>query len=703
MRRPLLLILYIQVAIILALYYLNPFGLSALLDKNSTLLYKDGEVISVEGTVKKVQIKSTYTAVTVVCGQESLLVRLSGVADGSNPDSDAAVYDLVGRHVSLTGKISLPSEVRNPNAFNYRLYLKGQNVYSIMDVSKYRIVPGKVILPVSHLLSKQKGIFYKAVRENLDDQSFSILAGLLFGDKSYMDDELYESFQTNGIAHILAVSGLHVNLVYTVIETLLKGKKNRITSLLTVIILYMYASLSNFSISVLRASCMILLKLIAYHINRKYDMVCSASLTAIIFLLFNPYLLFDSGFQLSFTAAYIMGIALPFATVKFRKISNILRSERFYSIGKLLIAPLIIQLGMLPLTTYHFLNLSIISLFINPFAIALAGLILPAGLIPFAMSFVFPDFITAVSSGPVMFFIKILTAGNTIAGKSGLSFSCCSLPVHYVILFYIIFFWYFSETRVMLNRRKLEYPLAFISLAIILFWAFMPKGYTLSDVCFLDVGQGDCCLINIDGYHILIDGGGSYFKNVGKNTIKPILLKNGINKIDLAIVSHNDRDHSKGIYELKDCFKIDKIIDDKRENENCLVCSIEINGMQYLFMGDADISLEKKLLKKYPDLSCDVIKLGHHGSKTSSSAEFIEAVAPSFAIISCGLNNSYGHPSSGVIELLEKSGIIYGRTDLNGAICIQSNDNEIIAQNASKDKTWHIVQNKQLQSTLQKQ
>lgn len=692
MRRPILLILYIQVALILLLYYLNPFGLGSILDRGSGLSLQTDTVAAAEGIVKKISIKEYYVALTVDIGKENVLVKLSGL-NTDDAENQIKAYDLVGRRVKISGKLSLPQGRRNPGSFDYRLYLKGQGVYTIMDVSRYRITAYEVKHPLSHFLALSKAKFYAAVKPYMDDASFSVMAGLLFGDKSYMEDELYDEFRQTGIAHILAVSGLHVGLLYSAVEKILK-RKGPVTSIVSVIILYCYVSLSGFSVSVIRASVMICLRILAFHLKRRYDMVCAAAVTAIGFLLINPYQLFDSGFQLSFTAAYTMGVALPYINIKFLKFANRKRSELLYRFGKFFLPLAVIQLGMLPLTCFHFLQFSPISLLINPIAIALAGIILPSGIVPYIISLLLPRLITVISAGPLFTFLKALCITDKLAVNLGLSYDVPALPALYVVLYYMIFFWYFSETRALLNRKHKQKSLALIAAAIIGFWIIIPKGYNMPDVCFADVGQGDCAIISVDGYHILIDGGGSYYKNIGKDTIKPILLKNGITSIDLAIVSHSDRDHSKGLYELAECFPIKEIYDDNRENDNCLVCSAQINGCSYLFMGDADISLEKSILSANPSLKCDVIKLGHHGSATSTGDEFLSSVSPSLGIISCGLNNSYGHPSSRVIELLNNSGIIYGRTDLMGAVCVSSNGKEI---------KWHTAEDNQIQSILLKQ
>lgn len=689
MRRPILLIFYIQIALILVLYYLNPFGLGSILDRKSTLLSHADSISSVSGIVSKVQIKDYYCAITVDTGNEYCLVQLKNVND------EQLIYDLVGRSINVQGKVSIPDSRRNLGCFDYRLYLKGQGIYTIVEASKYRISAGGVQRPLQHFLSVKKAQFYSKIRPFLGEESFSVLSGILFGDKAYMDEELYDQFQTNGISHILAVSGLHVSLLYSGLEKLLKNRKNIFLDLISIFLIYCYAALAGFSTSVIRASVMTILKIVSVRLKRRYDSVCAATFTGMIFLLIRPYLLFDSGFQLSFAAAYSMGVALPYIQTKFLRLSNRMRSERLYRFGSSFSVVMAAQIGMVPLIAFHFLNFSPVSILLNPIAVYLAGLILPLGLGVFAASFVFSGLFLAALGSPAGIFLKILMSVSSFASNLKLSMDVPAPPCHLIILYYIVFFYYFSETRVILNRRNKQKELCVIAGLILFFGVLMPKDYDLPPLYFVDVGQGDCTLISQNGKHILIDGGGSYYKNIGKDTLKPFLLKNGITKIDLAIVSHKDQDHSKGIYELNECFNIQSIYDENRDNSDCFICSVNAGGLNCLFMADADKKREEKLLKLCPSLSCDIIKLGHHGSSGSSSEAFLSSVKPSFALISCGKNNSYGHPAPSVLQLLDKLSIIYARTDLYGGIGLKKiSQTEAVFFNAAKDKEWHIHLNR---------
>jgi competence protein ComEC len=249
------------------------------------------------------------------------------------------------------------------------------------------------------------------------------------------------------------------------------------------------------------------------------------------------------------------------------------------------------------------------------------------------------------------------------------------------------------------------------------------------------VGQGDCIHIRDGKINILVDGGGSFYSNVGTKILEPYLLKNGITGIDLAFITHADLDHRKGIQELSQRMAIDTLVlsdpykgdpeafDDilRRDtvyvsqgdflavgsrlsfrilspekqvpeglNDNglSLVMMLNHSGLDILLTGDLEKAGESNL-KNIP--TCDILKVAHHGSAGSTSPDFLNAASPAYAAISCGKNNIHGHPAPAVIELLEKSGIIFGRTDQWGALCLRSiSPDRFLIENAAREVCWDI-------------
>ncbi len=709
-RRPLVPVLMIQCLIILVV--IKGFGVD--LYHTDFEPYYDS-VQKIEGRVKSIKIKDGYTALTVDMGWENLLIRLDNVTD------ESYVYDLVGRRITATGKITEPSARRNPLCFDYRQYLRARHCYAIMDASIFKFTPGKIENIASHFLAGLKCSFTLASKEMMGTDSYGLVAGILFGDKAYLDDDIYEEFQDNGIAHILAVSGLHVGLVYSVVRKVLR-RNDILSAIISVIILFVYAALADFSISVIRAGAMICLSILAFHTRKRYDMLSAACAVAIIILAVNPYYVFDSGMQLSFLAAYSLAVILPFCEIRFKAFCDRKRSEKLYKIGSFFLPGLVLQLGMTPLMAYHFLNFSPISLFINPIAIYLASLILPFGLVCFVVhpvKIVFAGF-ARICQVLCKGLVLLADVSDKICG--GLTVP--APPLSLLILYYVMLFYYFSELRIVILRRKREYlsialggalalASCLIPFAIGAAQSPLPWKYDSYDAVFVDVGQGDCIHIQSRGVNVLVDGGGSYYKDVAEDILRPYLLRHGITKIDMAIVTHLDSDHSKGIADLSQKMKIGTIVfpvtaagddlsgfncDDmvfvsagdfisagearfdvlspvmdgggSGSNESSIVSLCTVNGVRIMLLSDITKEIEQTI--DFP--AADIVKIGHHGSKTSTSEKMLEQTGATEAVISCGLNNRFGHPHQSVLELLESSGIIVRRTDLEGALLLRGGE-----------------------------
>ena len=733
MRRPLLIALLVQSMVILFLYFLDPWGLgsallpsSGLAGQTGTSAIPNGVVAELTGVAVKSQPARGYIAVTVRVAEivlasdeehaqihssgEKVLVRIK--ADPEELDT----YGIAGREIRVTGELSIPDGRRNPGCFDYRLYLKGRRIFTIADASRYRAEFGPVKRPVLHFLSVCKGRFYAAVKPYLSEEEFQLLAGLMFGDTSLMDESLYEQFRLTGIAHVLAVSGLHVGLLYAVVLKLLKGRSAVVSAAVSGGLILVYAALSSFSVSVLRASFMIALNIAARFLKRRYDLTNAATLTAIVFLFFNPYQLFDSGFQLSFCAAYTMGVALPWATLKGIELSDRYKKKWILKAFEIFSPAVMVQLGMTPLILFHFTTFSPAGILINPAAVLLAGILLPAGLLLFIISMTGIAALTALGAWPAGILAKLLIMLSG-AGQYALPGSYVpALPLAATALYYAGFFWFFSETRVTLNRRRkyascLAAGLLALGSACVLPKALgvsesiLPWRYDIHEVTFLDVGQGDCIHISKDGYNILIDGGGSLYSNIAERTLRPYLLKNGIGRVDLAVITHEDTDHALGIRQLQEIFDVRQTAVLGNSNEDCGVLLIDTGTVRLLLMSDADIAREEELCAEYGEaLRCDVLKVGHHGSPYSTGEQLLRYASPSFAVISCGRNNIYGHPADRVVELLAESGIIYARTDESGAVYLKKAEKgTLVFENASKSTRWLIPETRQTPNTPQKQ
>ena len=395
---------------------------------------------------------------------------------------------------------------------------------------------------------------------------------------------------------------------------------------------------------------------------------------------------------------------------------------------------------IIPIMMYHFNTISFTFLISNLLVGPILGFVVIFGFILIFLSFILNSFLMPFFFILNILISIILYIAHICAN---LPFSKVFVPTPnklILVLFYLNLFtlFYYKEKNVKNKKQKYSSILLII---IIIFNFIYPladstkKNLTIN---FIDVGQGDSTLIRVDNKNILIDGGGSLYSDsfdVGEKTLFPYLLDRGITYLDYVIVSHFDADHFQGLEYVINNIKVknaiisslgqnskeyetflnlakkkkiniiyvkkgdsinfnnakieilypdNEIINDNAKNNNALVCKLIYNNFSMLFTGDIEEIAEKKILKLYEKnkekLRADVLKVGHHGSKTSSSYDFIKTVFPKIALIGVGKDNNFGHPNLGVIERIEKSGATIYRTDYMGEIelSIKSNGNMTI-------------------------
>lgn len=629
-------------------------------------------------------------------------------------------YILPGTYIEAYGSVALPRVKRNPGCFDYRRYLKSQNVTTIITGKSVRVIPGRGSAIKQSLFSVRES-YIKSVEQAAGSETAGMLKAIMFGDKGGLDDETLEVFRKNGTAHILAVSGLHIGIIYAFllkIWGLIGIRKNWYFFLFCGLFFSSYIVLACYSPSVIRAVVMVMLHTFAELTNRKYDINSAAFLVTIMVLVRNPYMLFNAGFQMSFLAVLTMILVAPYI-------------RKFYE-GALL-SGLAIQLGLGPYVLYNFNYISLLAVLVNVPVIALTGIAVPLGLINIPLSFVGVKAI-AKALGVLCFFLTWLNDMTAVDGKT--VFLVGSPPLFLIISYYLGLLILASEEgrRMIIRLRDVRYILGLVLLVLIISFSaskFIDDGFRNCDVTFVDVGQGDCMHIKTGGKNFLVDGGGSMDHNIGEDTLKPYLLKSGVSHVDGAFATHMHTDHYRGICELaregmverlyvyEGCRVMeDKIINDTglsreniiylnsgqvlslgrklrievlwpaskpdaeyrrlaenedEENDSSLVLKINFGKSSLIATGDIDENGEKRVMEEARriglSLDADVLKLAHHGSIYSSSDEFIEAVTPIMAIAQVGKNN-YGHPSEKLLKSLENTGVRTYRNDVNGAVGI---------------------------------
>lgn len=590
--------------------------------------------------------------------------------------------DLYKRTIEFTAAIEKPQGRRNPGCFDYGKYLKSCGIQGTAIVDSFEVVY-EDDLPWNEMerrLMKQKQRFIEEVPQDAG----GLVAGILFGDTSRIEEETYEAFRINGTAHVLAVSGLHMGILYAMLNKVLRACSGRIRFLAIGTVLLAAGTLASWSPSVTRAAGMITIKTVAEICDRRYDTVTAMSAVAMALIVRNPYVIFNAGFQMSFLAALSISFFMPHI------------SKRIPDFAAVTLAA---GAGLTPYQMFCFNSLSFTSLAANIPVVYLVGILMPLAALSFCLScmgITSPAMMEAVHA--LANLTEKINAFSAMGGRGAIGVT--SPPLWAVALFYMAAFFLASETFEILRLRRLRKK---IGATLLIFCAvssaiglmtFCPVAK--DDVVFVDVGQGDCVHIRAEGKNILIDGGGNINYNVGKNILKPYLLKNGCSKADMALATHLHTDHYKGIEELAEEGMIDsvrtaatagssfeiaenvvietlwplKIISNQDENENCSVFMVTYEGYKILITGDLDEEGERELMRLYEGtdkLKADILKIGHHGSGGSTCDDFLKTVDPDVCVIQVGKNN-YGHPHPKVIEKCRENCIMIFRTDIHGAV-----------------------------------
>lgn len=618
-----------------------------------------------------------------------------------------------GASCQLRGKEELPEPASNPGQFDFRKYLKQQGIVSqiILNAPDDLICSGGA--PLGKLY-KFRNKLLTLSENDLEPETSGWLQALVLGSDAGMDKETIRLFQRWGLSHLLAISGLHIGIIASLLHLFMVK-----TGLLTkehaewaiVLFLPLYAVVAGGAPSVWRASLMAFLAILLKKAGIRLAGSDVISLVFLLFVLLNPRAVFHIGFQMSFCVAF--GLILSQGWISQAESASV----RLFRIS------FVAQLMILPLQLAYFFQIQPLSILLNLLVVPyFSVVVIPSMFLLLVVLAVFPG------ASVISLFEKLFVGTQTILLD--------------------VLLWFDSHFNTPLVTGKLEgaaallYVLSFITGMLYLEKAKKGKAFAASvimvgvlagsalkpflspegRVVMLDIGQGDAFVIELPYRQgvVFIDAGAKFsFEDMkAKDSIfalvlEPYLLSRGIYQIDAVFISHEDLDHDGSLPFLLQYMKVKEIIasplyvpseqirkavkesgvqveileagqaktiaglpfyalgpleQTKSANENSLVLYADIGKKSWLFTGDIGKETEKRLLETYPDLKADVLKVGHHGSKHSSDEAFIDAVAPEAALISAGRKNRYGHPSSDVIDLLESRGIHIFRTDLSGAV-----------------------------------
>ena len=657
--------------------------------REDRLLFLEGEAHWLEGTVTKIERreKDSYQMEVQLLswdGREFDFMRKEKILLSYYKEIESP-WEICNRSICFYGALEEPAGRRNPGCFDYGLYLKSRGIFKTAVADSFQVKEEKNHFYTRFVRFLIKGKFQYT--DHLDEVGKGLITGVLFGDTDSMEESVYETFRNNGTAHILAVSGLHVGILYGIYKTFAGKRKNYIAIFLLAVMVFSYGTVSLWSPSVLRASLMIGFSVTARALDLRYDMITALSAVALILIWENPYVIFGAGFQMSFLAILSIGFLKPMVP---KKVPD----------GMALV--LAVNGGLTLYQMYQFNYISFVSVFVNIPVVFLTGILVPVAFISFLLFLAVGDSgIAGYLTDRLAFLLMKINQWSSFEGYGAMD--VISPPLWLVAGLYLFVFFWASEYRMVLSlrgeRRKLKVWIAGILFYAAVVGAFNDSPVADADLVFVDVGQGDCLHVRSEGNHMLIDGGGNMNYNIGKNTLKPYLLKNGVRRIDAALATHLHTDHFLGLEQLKEEYPVENLwtgmikgdqlrlsnqvlvktlwplsIDGdtgQEENYQCSVFMIYFGPWKVLITGDLDEEGEKKLLKEYKGtdmLKADILKIGHHGSKSSTCDAFLEEVDPTFAVIQVGEGNRYGHPDRKVIEKCEKKGIMVLRNDKDGAI-----------------------------------
>ncbi|MBY7143327.1 DNA internalization-related competence protein ComEC/Rec2 [Virgibacillus sp. NKC19-3] len=624
-----------------------------------------------------------------------------------------------GATCMIKGDMEIPEGSTNPGQFDYRNYLLTNDisyqliVHTLDDVQ----CEGSGFL---HRIYMIRDTLLHQIEANLSKETASWLSALVLGDDSLISEDTVELFQRWSLSHILAISGLHIGLVVGIVYFLLI-KLNIVTKekaqWIMIFFLPIYALIAGGEPSVWRASTMVLIFIILNKTKLQISITDVLSIVFLLLVLFDPFVVYHIGFQLSFIVTF--GLIL---SRKWISETNT-RYMQVFQIG------FIAQMMILPLLLAYFSTFQPLSVLLNwiivpyfsLFVIPLMFMLLLLAPLPSFFTLIF-DLLFVSIHKMVIGFIELVDAHLNFPWVIG------KLPIGITVLYYILLFVFMKN----LQHKRLKQAFTYGCGVVILITCVAVRPYfsPVGTVTMLDMGQGDAFVIELPYRQgVIFSDAGARFSfedmepsdSVYKQIIKPYLYARGINKIDAIFLSHEDMDHigsvpfmieemnvekviisnfyelSQGTPELVDdndvqiqrvernemveingqaFYVLAPIKDQLSPNENSLVLYTALGGKYWLFTGDIGKSEEKEIIGAYQNLPVDVLKVAHHGSDTSTDEAFLDHINADFALISVGENNSYGHPSSKVLETLKRKELNILRTDLDGAVQYRFKDKE---------------------------
>lgn len=677
-----------------------------------------GETIQFQGQIVKRQEserKITYIVKTERLKRERIKVSV---------EFDSTTRWTLGSNITATGVVQEFNRASNPGAYDEKSYKQGNGIFVLLEDVQVESCEEPEVDWREALQKLQQCI--AGIYDNLfETKNASLASAMVLGDKRNLDEDVKALYQRNGIAHLIAISGLHIAMIGGMLYKIFRRITGSypVSAMIGGIFIVGYGVMTGLSGATLRAIIMLLTSIGADVFGRRYDGLTAIALALFVMLVMNPYQITQVGFLLSFGAVLGIVIIQPIWKMWFPKLPKQMDG---------LLVSVSVQLVLLPILLYYFYEVPVYGIFLNVIVVPLMNWLLMslilcgmAGMVSISLA----SIPAKLADGIFALYEWVCKLSEQLPGHTW----CVGQPsvawivFYYAVLCIAVWFAY--------HLHKKPVIVCMITGCVLCAMFLVP---TKLLVCMFDVGQGDGIYIRTRHHqHILIDGGSSTQQKIGRYVLKNGLKYYGCNQLDYVFVSHSDSDHYSGIQELlsdelivienfvmpaiqnpdsayeelialareKGCKiyymqKGDELfIDDvtfrclnpvKQEyedkNEGSIVLQMTYKSFDMLFTGDFGVEGEKRILHDSIG-SIEVLKVAHHGSATSTSDEFLKVIQPRVACISVGEKNRYGHPATEVMERLEQFAQKIYLTKDCGAITIETDGNEYEVCGSIRDGT----------------
>jgi competence protein ComEC len=656
-------------------------------------------------------------------GQETSLSGNLRISIPRSAETAGLPEIFAGDRLKIAAQVSPAREFRNFNEPFARMYLKTQLLHNLATtksallVEKTRSGPGFSVVRLMSILRlrcqrKIERYFPSKTDPRQLTSEGAVLETLLLGGRGRLRPETTQALQKTGLFHLFAISGAHIGIISFFLFGLFRLVRlpTRVSYALLIVLLVFYALLVEGRASVVRAVVMSIAFLLGKLFWKDAHLLNTIGLSALVILLFNPFQLFDLGFQLTFAATLAIILFYP-------KIFPVMPRLPL-KLSEMFTLSLAAQMGVFPLIALSFHRIIFSGLILNMIGIPLVSVIMAVGYVFLPASFI--PFLGRPFAAVLTFLIKFFMASTRLLdGASFLSYRIPT-PKAWVVIGYAVFLllWLLAaKTRIF----KVAFSGGFIAFFVVLIIYPFPSSSKTLKVTFLDVGQGDAILVEFPGpKKMLVDAGGAPTGtfDFGENVVSPFLWSKGIKKIDFLVLTHAHPDHLNGLVSVARNFRIGEFwevisppadpkydelktalgaVPQRRvfrgfsrneggvridvlfppeaaapvaapDNNRSLVLKVRYGSASFLLTSDIGIEAEQAILDAGDDVRSNVFKSPHHGSSSSSSDAILRAVAPEIIVIPVGSGNRYGFPSPGVLSRYEKSGARIFRTDFHGAV-----------------------------------